>query len=223
VTLSRIAAIAAGLGVTLTLNSAQAAFVLTLDDLSTGGIDVTVTDDGAGDSYPGLGTMTFLGPVGSFNVNVTTGVSKPQLTGGVMDLNSINISGGAGGTLVIGLTDTGFTGSFPAYTANYGGTTTGTVDFDFWHDPNDAQFGGGTILPAAPISVGPGAFSGSSTNPIAPGTPYSLSIFATINHGEGSQNTSFDAELRPVPIPPAVWLFGSGLLGLAGVARRRRA
>jgi hypothetical protein len=33
----------------------------------------------------------------------------------------------------------------------------------------------------------------------------------------------FDSFLsvEPVPVPPAVWLFGSGLLGLAGVARRR--
>ena len=28
---------------------------------------------------------------------------------------------------------------------------------------------------------------------------------------------------NPVPLPAAVWLFGSGLLGLAGVARRKRA
>jgi hypothetical protein len=27
----------------------------------------------------------------------------------------------------------------------------------------------------------------------------------------------------PTPIPPAVWLFGTGLLGLAGVARRKKA
>lgn len=27
----------------------------------------------------------------------------------------------------------------------------------------------------------------------------------------------------PVPLPPAVWLLGSGLLGMAGIARRRRA
>ncbi|MGI9320139.1 MAG: VPLPA-CTERM sorting domain-containing protein [Thiogranum sp.] len=26
----------------------------------------------------------------------------------------------------------------------------------------------------------------------------------------------------PVPLPAAVWLFGSGLLGLFGIARRRR-
>ena len=28
--------------------------------------------------------------------------------------------------------------------------------------------------------------------------------------------------LTPVPVPAAVWLFGSGLLGLAGVARRKK-
>lgn len=29
--------------------------------------------------------------------------------------------------------------------------------------------------------------------------------------------------LAPVPVPPAIWLFGSGLLGLVGVARRKKA
>ena len=27
----------------------------------------------------------------------------------------------------------------------------------------------------------------------------------------------------PIPVPPAVWLFGSGLIGLVGIARRKRA
>jgi hypothetical protein len=27
----------------------------------------------------------------------------------------------------------------------------------------------------------------------------------------------------PVPVPAAIWLFGSGLIGLAGIARRRAA
>jgi hypothetical protein len=33
---------------------------------------------------------------------------------------------------------------------------------------------------------------------------------------------SASVEISAVPVPPAVWLFGSGLLGLVGVARRRR-
>jgi hypothetical protein len=30
-------------------------------------------------------------------------------------------------------------------------------------------------------------------------------------------------QVQPVPVPAAVWLFGSGLLGLVGVARRKKA
>lgn len=31
-----------------------------------------------------------------------------------------------------------------------------------------------------------------------------------------------DFQMTPVPIPAAVWLFGSGLLGLVGIARRKK-
>lgn len=34
---------------------------------------------------------------------------------------------------------------------------------------------------------------------------------------------SVDAVPHVVPVPPAVWLFGSGLLGLVGIARRKTA
>jgi hypothetical protein len=37
------------------------------------------------------------------------------------------------------------------------------------------------------------------------------------NGGGGGGTTA------PVPLPPAVWLFGSGLMGLAGISRRRKA
>jgi len=36
-------------------------------------------------------------------------------------------------------------------------------------------------------------------------------------------NAAFIGTATPVPVPAAVWLFGSGLIGLAGVARRRKA
>jgi len=233
---SHLVALVSSIGISIsTANVAQASFVLTLDDTSTVGIDVIVSDDATPgsntasglttthvDSFGGLGTMTYVGSAGGFNVNVTTGTSKPLLPNGVLDLNSIDVSGIAG-TLVIGLTDTSYSGTPPAYTSNYGGTTTGTVDFDFRHDPANTEFSGAltSIFNSGP--VGSGAFSGSSTNAIAAGSLYSLSIFATITHGADVQNTSFNAELRPVPVPAAVWLFGSGLLGLVGIARRKAA
>jgi hypothetical protein len=35
-------------------------------------------------------------------------------------------------------------------------------------------------------------------------------------------NISITADVAAVPVPAAVWLFGSGLLGLIGVARRKK-
>lgn len=35
-------------------------------------------------------------------------------------------------------------------------------------------------------------------------------------------STSFSGSITPVPIPAAIWLFGSGLLGMIGIARRRK-
>lgn len=49
--------------------------------------------------------------------------------------------------------------------------------------------------------------------PMAPGGP-----FAAFNANFNVKGI----ELTPVPVPAAVWLFGSGLLGLVGVARRRK-
>lgn len=44
----------------------------------------------------------------------------------------------------------------------------------------------------------------------------------TFAHGDGSADlTSWSFNGAEVPVPAAAWLFGSGLLGLAGLARRR--
>jgi hypothetical protein len=36
-------------------------------------------------------------------------------------------------------------------------------------------------------------------------------------------NVSFTADVNAVPVPAAVWLFGSGLIGLVGIARKKKA
>ena len=108
--------VAGGAALLFGTSLANAGFVLTLDDLSTAGVDVTVTDADAD------GVVNYNGAVGSFNINVTTGISKPALPDGTMDLNSVNVSGGDG-QLQIMLTDTGFTGPVGGFTSSIGGTT----------------------------------------------------------------------------------------------------
>ena len=45
---------------------------------------------------------------------------------------------------------------------------------------------------------------------------------ATLTMINGQDAGTYIANLSTVPIPPALWLFGSGLLGLIGVSRRRK-
>ena len=53
-----------------------------------------------------------------------------------------------------------------------------------------------------------------------------LALFRVSMGGDGAyfESLSFtaNATISPVPIPAAIWLFGSGLLGLIGVARRKK-
>ena len=51
-----------------------------------------------------------------------------------------------------------------------------------------------------------------------------ISLFMEQATGSGAVVFTLGAAINaaPVPVPAAVWLFGSGLLGLVGVARRRR-
>lgn len=81
------------------------------------------------------------------------------------------------------------------------------------------------------VSAIGGAGGGLSTQTV-PNDPY---VFSNLAHGglgylslSGTTvfidpNTIIDAQLSAVPIPPSVWLFGSGLLGLIGIARRKKA
>jgi len=39
----------------------------------------------------------------------------------------------------------------------------------------------------------------------------------------GGFTTEAFVSVAPVPVPAAMWLFGSGLLGLVGIARRKKA
>ena len=62
-----------------------------------------------------------------------------------------------------------------------------------------------------------------STDGIAgnPANPDGVRGYGMLDGAFAGFNANFD--FTAVPVPAAVWLFGSGLLGLVGVARRRKA
>jgi hypothetical protein len=245
---SLLPALLAGTLIVGLAGGAQAGLVLTLDDLSTSGIDVIVVDEGPIgtntakglstdlDGGLGAGLVSFAGAVGAFVVNVSTGISKPFLGGSdvaVLDLNSINVNGGTIGTIEITLTDTDFvldgpqTGMWQDFYLkhNIGGTTTGVVTSQVYIDSANQEFGQEMSPgPCGEILFG-NVYGGScvlKTDDLAAG-PFSLSQVVRITHDSIADITSFDSEVRAeISEPASLAIFAAGLLGL-GVLRRRRA
>jgi hypothetical protein len=215
-----LAAVGAATFLSLASLSSHSAVTLLLDDLSTAGVDVTVTDNGAGDFLGLADAITYVGSAGSFNINVTTGLgdaNTPALFG--LDLNSINTSLGAG-TLRITLIETGYSLSgSTTFTGEIGGTTTGSIAWQMFVDDNNV--GGYGVGSSVMSGVGgPGAFSDSGSASLSVTDPFAMTLAVDITHGVRGGTSSFDFA-GSIPEPSTLALVGFALLGL-GTTRRSR-
>jgi hypothetical protein len=195
------AAMVAGL-----LGLVPAAHAIPTLSLSADGPAITCADGAACDANPNAGVVTYSQALGDFLINVSTGLSKPMLTGGnpLMDLNTVNIqvTGGAH-TLVIGFSDTGFDLYGGKFAMEYGGVlsasgTDASIDYSAYYDAGNAAFAQTTLIGQGGSAAG--AFSGYVEGGWSPDSPYSVSQILTLKTSGGLTSFSGDFEVN-VPEP----------------------
>jgi hypothetical protein len=205
--------------------SAHAVATLRLDD--TISAPVSVVDNTPGDANPLAGVVTFIGSLGSWTVNVTTGITKPALGSAItpsMDLNSVNVSSSGAASLIIEFTETDF-GPLgdAAFDTNVGGSTGGSASFAAFLSEANTAFGTDTQISGLGSFSG-GAFSGATSIEMDPLDPFALTLRASVSH-TGAVATSFNMDVQasasPVPQPATMLLLASGVLGVAGAAWKR--
>jgi hypothetical protein len=204
----------------LTARTAEAAPIAL--QLSSGASTFTILDGGALDANPLDGVITFIGSVGDWLINVSTGVGS-GMGPNYMDLNSVNNSSVATtSTLTINFTQFNNLVAFPGMELEFGGTTSNaTVIYNAFFNNANTLFGGTLIGSLGPFS---GGFFGTTSGLMSATSPFSLTqqFLITGNGALAGSAFSGNAELNPVPEPGSLLLLGGGLLGLAGLARRRR-
>lgn len=217
-----------------------------------GAIGVQIADQSAADGNPTVGVVQFSGAIGTFDINLTAGFSKPAIGGGLnyseMDLLTFNGTT-TGGSLQITLEDTDFPfipqPDGPAVmVTRIGGTLSGAagsfVNATSYVDPTNASIVSAAIvgpapglLPASAAIPGsaiqgmnqtffPGAFAGTNVTGFTKNGNYSLFLQDNITI-VGNGTVSFDHNLQvPVPEPTSIAIWALGAGVLGFVGYKRR-
>jgi hypothetical protein len=202
--------------------------------LSSGATSFVINDNAAGDVNAALGQITFVGAVGNWSLNVSTGtVGQNPL----IDLNSVDTLGSGSGSgpnaLSLIFSSNGYTTPFNAsFVSGIGGSLAAghSLTYQGFVDPSNTL--GGTPLTGQigsplifsnpqPPAVVSAPFSGGTAGGFALGnSAFSLTQLVTIS-GTAVGTTSFNATIDAVPEPATVTLLGGVLLAVFAILRRK--
>jgi hypothetical protein len=180
-----------------------------------------VADGSLLDSNPGAGVVTYIGSVGIWTVNVSTGIVGGTTAQPTMDLNSVDVSTGAG-TLYIYYSATGFGPSSGSLNVAASGTLAVEDSLTF----QTGASGGNTLFSGIPITTegpfhGP-AISDTTSAAISFGSAFSLTELVTVSHPRTGGTTSFDMFVSVPDSGTTLLLLGAALTGLGLFGRLRK-
>lgn len=219
-------------GAALFASASTQAMTFALDDLANGaGYDFILADNGVGDLIGTTGTMAYFGSLGSWtnlaiSISRQTGPDTPFLT------LKYSANSTTAGQLAISVWDS-YPDNSPRYLSSLGVTQRAsdvgpvTATFSVYGLGTANATIGGTSLGSSIVSaiIGPLAGLDSSASnaflsPTGPGVDLGINVVLT--HRKAG-DTGFTAVVTPtpVPIPAAAVLFGSALLGMVGIGRRK--
>jgi len=186
------------------------------------------------DSNPALGIITYIGGVGLWDTNVTSGFGPPHLgLQPLLDIAYADMStvGGASPLTVL-LTVTGLSGpNFPQGLLqglqSIGGTITNgnmTITTQAWLSQGTSWFCNGCAGSSAltsSLSFNTKSYSGQSTGSANAGSgPYSITLALTFDNHGAAGGTTGDDQLD-IPEPATLSVLGAALLGLGTGIRRK--